>query len=97
MQCCNNHKKEISLKISSEYHLKELLFQTHNERRKWINTSSSNDLTLLQVLEKFPCFYNSNLLIDEFRMIVGKEKVDEYEGKYYVHFICLRTALLYFT
>ena len=58
-------KKKIRSKISSEHHLKELLFQTHNKRREWINTWSSNDLTLLQVLEKFPCFYNSNLLINE--------------------------------
>ena len=66
--------------------MKELLLATFEKRRRWINESKSTDLSLSHVFHVYPCFGIQEILIEELRHIVVKEKVNGFESKCY--FLC---------
>ena len=62
-------------------HLKQLVTSTHVNRRKWIDGTSSSELKLCNILEKFPCFSIPDLLLHELSMMKGKDCVAHFNGK----------------
>jgi hypothetical protein len=76
----SNIKLESSKRSPDINQLKELLFVTHVNRRRWIDSSPYSELRLSAVFEMFPCLSFSELLIHEMALFKGQEIIDAFPG-----------------
>jgi len=60
--------------------MKALIFKTHVNRRAWINSKPSTELRLARIIDDFPCFKNTELLLEELRLLRGVETVNNFSG-----------------
>jgi len=73
-------KKQASKASPDIAQMKALISKTHVNRRAWINSKSSTELRLASIIGDFPCFKNTEILLEEFRLIKGQEVVNNFSG-----------------
>ena len=74
-------KKESVKSAPDIDHLHELLSVTFINRREWINSSTSTDVYLTTILQKFPCFTLAPMLLIELELILKtRQPIDNFEG-----------------
>ncbi len=74
-------KKESVKSAPDIDHLHELLSVTFINRREWINSSTSTDVHLTTILQKFPCFTMAPMLLIELEFILKtRQPIDNFEG-----------------
>ena len=73
-------KKQASKASPDIAHMKTLIAKTHVNRRAWINGKSSTELRLASIIEHFPCFKNTEILLEEFQLIKGLDVLKSFSG-----------------
>jgi len=73
-------KTENAKEKSDQQHLKLLLHETFVNRREWINSKPSTELPLKEILNIYPCFHNSEFILNELWMSLGENKENSFKG-----------------
>lgn len=81
----DNHIDEIKTATTKRTpnisHLTQLVQATFAQRRKWIDESPLQELTMKAIFDKFPCFKLEEMRHLEVKMLHGEEKVLKFAGE----------------
>jgi len=83
-------KTEYQKEKSDHEHLKLLMRESFLNRREWIDSQPSTVLSLKGIIDVYPCFHNTALILTELWMCIGENKEESFKGITYISNKCER-------